>query len=314
MRIISASRRTDIPAFYSAWLLNRLHAGFCHWINPFGGTVYRVSLRPEDCLAIVFWTRNATPLLPHLSALRADGYRFYFHVTINGYPAPLETHSPPPAAAVTAFQRLSDAVSPDLALWRYDPIVLSDLTPPAYHLAQFDLLSRQLQGYTTRCYFSFVDFYGKTERNLKQVATASGISFQRPLPHEQRSLVQQLRQIAEQRGITLYSCCEKELVGEGVAAGALHRSRHGAARARRAVAQAEGRALAPGLRLRGSDRHRRLRHLRVRLRLLLRHQQPRRRPAPPAPARPGRQPVVATGEPARELSCKTTEVLETSVV
>ncbi len=216
MRIISASRRTDIPAFYSRWLLNRLRAGFCHWINPFGGQVYRLSLRPEDCLAIVFWTRNPAPLLPHLHDLHERGYHFYFHVTINGYPLPIETHGPPQAAAVAAFQRLSDSISPDLSLWRYDPIVLSDLTPPAYHMEQFDALSRQLQGYTKRCYFAFVDFYGKTERNLKQLSLANGLTFQRPLVDEQRSLVQALRRIAAGRGITLYSCCDKELVGEGV--------------------------------------------------------------------------------------------------
>jgi hypothetical protein len=209
MRVISASRRTDIPAFYSDWLLNRLNAGFCHWLNPFGGQVYRVSLRPEDVLAIVFWTRNPKPLLPHLSELRRRGYQFYFHVTINGYPAPFETHSPPLPQAVAAFQRLSDAISPDLIFWRYDPIIFSDQTPPAYHITQFDALSRQLQGYAKRCYFSFVDIYGKTARNMKQ----SGLAIQQPAPQVQRDLVQALCQIAETRGITLYSCCETALVG-----------------------------------------------------------------------------------------------------
>lgn len=216
MRIISVSRRTDIPAFYTQWFLNRIQAGFCHWINPYGGQVYRVSLRPEDCLALVFWTRNPAPLLPHLDALRREGYRFYFHYTINGYPPTIESHNPPLHAAVATFRRLAAAVSPDFAHWRYDPIVLGDATPADYHLARFEELARQLEGYTRRCYFSFVDFYGKTERNLRRVEREHGLTFARPELAEQRRLTGQLRDIAMARGITLYSCCNDALTGEGV--------------------------------------------------------------------------------------------------
>ncbi len=216
MKTISASRRTDIPAFYSPWFLNRIRAGFCHWINPYGGQVYRVSLRPEDCLAIVFWSRNPVPLLPHLNTLRREGYHFYFHYTINGYPRAIESHTPPLRAAVASFGRLAEIVSPDLAHWRYDPIVLGDATPADYHLARFEELARQLEGQTRRCYFSFVDFYGKTERNLRRVEREHGVSVDRPGLAEQRRLAQQLRDIAAARGITLYACCNDGLVGEGI--------------------------------------------------------------------------------------------------
>lgn len=217
-RIISASRRTDIPAFYSRWLLNRLREGFCHWLNPFSGQVYRVSLRPEDVLAIVFWTRNPRPLLPHLARLREEGYFSYFHFTINGYPREIETHNPPLAAAIETFHRVAELVSPEFVHWRYDPIVLSDRTPPEYHLQRFDELSRALAGSTRRCYFSFVDTYGKTQRNLARVAREHGIRFWEPDVAAQRELVRGLRDIAAERGITLYACCEEHLVGEGVEA------------------------------------------------------------------------------------------------
>ncbi len=216
MRIISASRRTDIPAFYAPWFMNRIRAGFCHWINPFGGQVYRTSLLPNDVLAIAFWTRNPKPLLPHLAELRQRGFRFYFHYTINGYPRAIESHNPPLADAVAAFQRLADAISPALVHWRYDPILISSQTPPDYHIQQFDALSRQLQGYTKRCYFSFVDFYGKTQRNLRRVETEHALAIQRPSIETQRGLVQMMRQIAGQRGIMLYSCCDKAMTGDGV--------------------------------------------------------------------------------------------------
>ena len=216
MKIISASRRTDIPAFYSRWLLNRLRTGFCHSLNPFNGKVYRVSLRPEDCLALVFWSRDPRPLLPHLERLQAQGYRFYFHISINGYPQAIETNNPPLERAIATFQRLSQSLTAEFVQWRYDPILLSDITPTAYHLKQFDRLSQQLAGYTQRCYFSFVNFYGKTERNLKKVSNQQNISFQRPTLEEKQSLAQQLSQIAASRNITLYSCCDDTLVGEKI--------------------------------------------------------------------------------------------------
>jgi hypothetical protein len=214
--IISASRRTDIPAFYAKWFLNRVRAGFCHWVNPFGGQVYRVSLRPEDCLAFVFWTRNPKPLLNHLDFLRREGYLFYFHFTINGYPEALESHCPSVRRSITTFRQLADATSPELTFWRYDPILLSEITPESYHLERFEFLCEQLAGYTGRCYFSFADFYGKTERNLRRVEQEQGLSFQRPSIEEQRGLARQLRDIAASSGITLFSCCGDGLVGEGI--------------------------------------------------------------------------------------------------
>src|SRR5580658_9366443 len=111
--IISASRRTDIPAFYASWFMNRLRAGFCLVPNPYNPRqTSRVSLVPADVDAIVFWTRNPRPLLPHLRELDERGYRTYFQFTILGYPRALDPRSPSPAAAVEIFQRLAQQVGP----------------------------------------------------------------------------------------------------------------------------------------------------------------------------------------------------------
>lgn len=217
-RVVSVSRRTDIPAFYSRWFLSRVRAGFCHWRNPYGGQVYRVSLAPEDVLAFIFWSRNPWPLLPHLEGLRAAGYRFAQHMTINGYPRAIESHNPPVDAAIATFRAVSQVVGPNFTFWRYDPILLSDQTPAAYHLEQFDRISRALAGATHRCYFSFAQFYGKTERNIARVERDHGLTVERtPAQEEQRALILALRDIAAPRGITLYACCEADLVGDGIA-------------------------------------------------------------------------------------------------
>jgi len=210
VHIISASRRTDIPAFYARWFLNRIRAGFCHWVNPFGGQVYRVSLRPEDCAVIVFWTRNVRPLLPHLRELHNRGYRFYFHYTINGYPRKLDPRCPSPSAAVDTVKRLADLIGPELVLWRYDPVVISRLTPVSFHLENFERLSSALEGATRRCYTSFVDLYRKTGRNLCQLekTTQQVESPRRPYKQEQRELLLAFAETAGRHGISLYVCCD----------------------------------------------------------------------------------------------------------
>jgi DNA repair photolyase len=216
VKIISASRRTDIAAFYSDWFLRRLEAGYCEWRNPFGGQRYRVSLLPEDCLALVFWTRHPAPIQPHLRGLRERGYHFYFHITINGYSRELESHSPPVERAIDAFRRLSDEISPALTHWRFDPIIQGSETGPEYHLRRFEELSRALEGYTRRCYFSFVDYYGKTKRNLARLTQLHGLSFDDPPLERKVELASELAALGKRRGITLYSCCNDGLVGNGV--------------------------------------------------------------------------------------------------
>ena len=210
MRVISASRRTDIAAFYSRWFLRRLDEGWCEWVNPYSGARQRVSLRPEDVIAIVFWTRNPAPLMPHLDRL-GSAYRFYFHFTINGYPRELESHSPPVEAAVRAFRRLSERVGPARVHWRYDPILMGGRMDEAWHLRQFDEIGRALEGAAARCYFSFATWYGKTKRNLTRIARRGGAPLADPAAETRARLVRGLAGIAAARGIALYSCSDESL-------------------------------------------------------------------------------------------------------
>jgi len=214
--VISCSRRTDVPAFYSAWLMNRLRAGFCHTLNPFGGQVYRVSLTPEDVIALAFWTRNPGPMAQHLDELEDRGYRFYFSVTLTGYENPFEPHSPPLESAVQTFQKFSHRLSPEQMRWRYDPIVLSSATPEEYHLQRFSQIAQALEGSTRHCTFSFVQFYGKTKRNLGEAAHKAGIEVQSPGLEQQQLLARQLARIAHQYGMSFNTCCNDLLLVDGV--------------------------------------------------------------------------------------------------
>jgi len=213
---VSASRRTDIAAFYAPWFMNRVRAGFCEWKNPFGGETYRVSLASEETAGIVFWTRYPAPLLPFLAELRARGHFFYFHVTVNGYERALEARNPELGKAIDAFHALSDAASPQLVLWRYDPIILSDRMEPGFHLENFERLARRLAGYTGRCLFSFVDYYGKTKRNLARVERETGTRFTDPSLEIKSRLAGDLARIGAAHGVALYACCEDALVAGGV--------------------------------------------------------------------------------------------------
>ncbi len=214
--ILSVSRRTDVPAFHAAWFRRRLAEGFCEVLHPYTGRVQRVSLAPEDVAAWVFWTRRPGPLLPEMRALRSGGAAVVAHVTINGYGAPIETHNPPIDAAIRGFERLAGALGPEAAFWRYDPILLSDEVTPSVHLRRFGRLAAALEGMTTRCTFSFVDFYGKTTRNLTRIERARGAAFERPDDARRAALARELAAIAAARGMELLSCCDDALVGEGV--------------------------------------------------------------------------------------------------
>lgn len=226
MHVISASRRTDIPAFYTPWLLNRIRAGYCITTNPFSGRRDRVSLDPADVVAFVFWTRNPAPLMPHLDELDARGFRYTFSVTITGYQRDLDASGPIPEAAVRAFRELSDRVGPRFVRWRYDPIVLTQEMNADYHRRAFERLSRALSGSTRECILSFLQLYRKNRPRMEQAAEAGRFAygyipvgrvpptrFGRVLEiEEMRALAADLGAIAASQGIRVLSCCNNLLV------------------------------------------------------------------------------------------------------
>jgi hypothetical protein len=207
--IISASRRTDIPAFYAEWMVRRLREGYCTVPNPFDrNQVSRISLRPEDVDAIVFWTRNPRPLMPYLDELDSRGYRYYFQCTILGYPRAIDPKSPPTATAVEAFRELAKRLGPKRVIWRYDPIVFTGLTPPAFHQENFGRLAESLKGHTHRVVVSIVDRYRKIESRLKKLEGTPAALAPCP-PEEFAPLMRGLAELATENGMEIVSCAEE---------------------------------------------------------------------------------------------------------
>jgi DNA repair photolyase len=210
--IISASRRTDIPAFYMPWFMNRLRAGAVAYPNPFGGQVHTLSLRPEDVHSIVFWSKFYGPFLRHVDELQARGYAFYAHYTITGAPGRLEPNVPHREQAVRVFRVLAARTSPRHVQWRFDPILLTDDLDAAYYIDQFRQIAAALEGATTRCYFSFATFYAKVVRRLEKAR----ICYVDPPLEARQTMVETLVTIAADHGITLYACCQADLLNERV--------------------------------------------------------------------------------------------------
>lgn len=211
LMIISASRRTDIPALYPRWFMNRIREGYALVQNPFNaGMMLRVDLTPGNVDAIVFWTRNAAPMLAHLDELDDRGLRYYFQYTLTAYPRILEPRLPSPSKAVATFKELSRAVGPDKVVWRFDPIVVSGITPQDWICSNFEALARELQGFTRRVVISFADFYTKVARNLRRTTAATGITFRDA--HEEPEMLlriaSRLADAAHRRGMRISACAE----------------------------------------------------------------------------------------------------------
>ncbi|MFD3260438.1 DUF1848 domain-containing protein [Paenibacillus lentus] len=168
--IISASRRTDIPAFFGDWFMKRIEEGYFYRVNPFNpNQVSGFSLKSEDIDAIVFWTKNPQPFIKHLKTLDEKGYHYYFQFTLNDYPKALEPYVPSIEKRIDIFQTLSRQIGADKLVWRYDPILISNITPISYHIDKLNSLASQFKGYTHKLVISFMDFYNKTEKKIEKL-------------------------------------------------------------------------------------------------------------------------------------------------
>jgi len=215
MAIISASRRTDIPAFFPAWFMERVREGFFCRITPFNAhQVKSISLKPSDVDAIVFWTKNPGPLLRYLPELDQLGMKYYFQFTLNPYDRLFEPHVPSLAERIDTFRALADMIGPRRVIWRYDPLILSSTTPISFHLEQFARIAAELQGATERVMFSFLDLYGKVTRRLKAIEQEHGITFfdirGEEYTADRRRLLTEMRRSAIDKGMRLWSCAEAE--------------------------------------------------------------------------------------------------------
>ncbi len=214
-RIISVSRRTDVPAFYGPWFMGRVREGFAGVVHPFGGKRCLVSLEPGDVACFVFWSKDFTPFVGHLDTLDRLGYRFYLHGTITGAPSVFESGVNKPAALET-LKHLSRRYSPKHINWRFDPIVLSSAGDADLYLREFAGLARELEGVVERCYFSFVMPYRKVDRNFRALERAQGIRIIPCAESERIALAGRLAAIAQSHGIRMYSCCDESLVGDAI--------------------------------------------------------------------------------------------------
>ncbi len=172
--IISASRATDIPAFYTDWFFRRLEKGYVRWRNPFSGQDSYVSFR--NTRFIVFWSKNPAPLLPYLPMLKEQEIGCYFQFTLNDYESErLEPNVPPLMQRIDTFRRLVDVLGFGAVVWRFDPLILTDRTTMDALLQKIAHIADALVGYTEKLVFSFADIesYKKVSRNLRQ----SGINY-----------------------------------------------------------------------------------------------------------------------------------------
>jgi hypothetical protein len=210
--IVSASRRTDIPAFYAQWFLNRLNAGEVIIRNPFNPhQVSRVGINRQNVDCIVFWTKNPSSMMKRNTELNSYKIPYYYLYTVNPYGKDLEPNLVDLQTRVEIFRALSGSLGNQRVVWRYDPIIFTDDMDVDFHKTQFASLARSLEGYTRRCVISFLHLNVKCRKNLKNFSLVEGSDDQR------RELGSALRKTAASRNIELVSCAlEHELTSVGI--------------------------------------------------------------------------------------------------
>lgn len=220
--IISASRRTDIPAFYMEWFMNRIREGFFCSRNPFNPSQTKcVSLEPKNVDTFVFWSKNPAPMLEHTDELDKMEYRYYLQYTLNDYPRLFEPGLPVLSERVDTFRRLSERIGSKRVVWRYDPVIVSNITPVDYHIDRFERLAKALSGYCSKVIISFVDNYGKVEKRWGKLEQSEGFkSVDLLMPENESSLnsiAGAFAKTAEACDMEIFSCCEQvDLSGYGI--------------------------------------------------------------------------------------------------
>ena len=200
--ILSVSRRTDIPAFYSDWFFNRIKEGFLYVRNPMNAhQLSRIDLSAEVVDCIVFWTKNPAGMLARLDEL--ERYSYYFQFTLTGYGRDLEANLPNKREVlIPCFQQLSKRLGKERVIWRYDPIALNGRYTIDDHERAFRTIADFLSGYTEKVVISFVDLYAKVQRNTK------GQNLREITEDEMLELARRLVKLAGERGLVVESCAE----------------------------------------------------------------------------------------------------------
>lgn len=156
--IISASRRTDIPAFYSEWFLNRIREKYVLVPNPYNPKIIsKINLDPRVIDCIVFWTKNPNPMIDKLDELK--DYKYYFQFTLNPYGEDVENHLPSLQKRIEIFKKLSDKIGKEKVVWRYDPLLTNRKYDTSFHKETFAEIAHGLKDHTERCMLGFIDHY-----------------------------------------------------------------------------------------------------------------------------------------------------------
>ena len=198
---LSVSRRTDIPAYYSEWFFNRIDEGFCYTQNPFNkNQISKIIINPDVIDGIVFWTKNPKPMISNLSLLK--DYPYYFQFSITAYEKNLEKNLPSKNSIINTFKELSELIGKERVIWRYDPILITPIYTFQKHYIHFEILAKLLKDYTNKVIFSYVDFYTKIKKNLKELQVQELNCLQK------EEIAKNLSDIAKTYGLQIESCCE----------------------------------------------------------------------------------------------------------
>lgn len=218
--VLSVSRRTDIPNYYSDWFYNRVKEGFLCVKNPFNPhQVSRIGLSPDLVDCIVFWTKNPEPMFARLHEL--DGYKYYFQFTLTGYGRDIEPYVPhKKEKMISVFRNLSDMVGSRRVVWRYDPILFNHTYTETYHLRAFEQIADALAGYTKRCVVSFVDTYVKNKAAMKALDIRDPIEACEGGEKAVKLFAEKIAGVAHRNGMEITTCAERiDLSDCGIAHG-----------------------------------------------------------------------------------------------
>lgn len=204
--IISASRSTDIPSFYSDWFIQRIKEGYVKWKNPFNGVPLYVSF--DKARLIVFWSKNPKPMLKHLDYLEERIKNYYFQYTLNDYDIEkLEPNVPNVQSRIETFLELSERIGKSKVIWRFDPLILTDKIGIEELLKKIDNIGNQLKNHTEKLVFSFADIksYKKVQNNLKKNA----INYQEFNESRMNEFASGLQQLNKSWNFEIGTCAEK---------------------------------------------------------------------------------------------------------
>jgi hypothetical protein len=211
--ILSASRRTDIPAFYLDWFMAGIEAGTFEVENPYNRRRRIVPARPHEIHSIVFWSKNFGPFLHRQigETLEQRGYRMFFNFSLNSTAPALEPHVPSLKNRLPQLEELAKRFDPRSIFWRFDPVCLYRRAPNTAiedNIGQLDRIAATASRSGVRqCVTSFVDRYPKVQRR----AHRAGITLEDPPPEIKAAILQRMADTLRDLGIQLYTCCEKDI-------------------------------------------------------------------------------------------------------